>query len=115
MGATPFTTIQTLAAAAAASINTNPAATTTQIASILLHNSTAATTTAQLFIVSNNAGAVGVSALTNRIANINLAANETVEVPLKFPITLGATNDALFAQAGAANSVNVLLSGVRNT
>lgn len=114
MAQTPFTTIQTLAAAAAA-IATNPAGTSTQIASILLHNTNATSETIELNFVPAASGALGTVAATNRVLLVALPANETYEISFKFPFTLGAPNDAIFAKTTTGAKVVATVSGVKNT
>lgn len=114
MATTPFTQLPTTLPTSAGSILAN-SSTSTQISSILLHNTNTTTETIMLFLVPNNAGALGAAALTNRIAYVNLAANETLEITFKFPPTLAGANDALFGQTTTAGKVTATISGVKNT
>lgn len=97
---------------------------TAYIRSIVIYNSTVGTAntdlaqTAQIYMVPNNAGAVGTATAGNRIARISLAANDTFFYEPQYPITLPSTGDSIqifnegtFNSGAASNPINVLILG----
>ena len=102
-----------LTAGAAAVVTNAPAAIggKTTIRLITLHNTDVAPRTATIWLVAAVAGAVGVAANSNRIYLQDLAANETVFLPLDPGYILAAPNDSLQAAGAVADVIVCTVSG----
>lgn len=89
-------------------------ATGSSIKSILIHNTNTTTESVIISIVVNNGGAVGTAADADKIFAEDIAANETYELSLGYPIVLSAENDTVQASTTTASKVNYIVSGVIN-
>ena len=74
----------------------------------------------QVYVVSNDNGNIGVATGGNRIARVNLAANDTFFIEPEYPINLDTNNDTIqvynegIHNAGASHAaINVLAMGDR--
>lgn len=99
----PGTTITTL--------YTVPAATKVIVKQIIITNTTATNATISLYLVPNNAGAVGTAAVGNAIATAQIIpANSSVHLDLAQ--VLDAANDTVQALQGTASALTLVISGV---
>lgn len=98
-------------AAAAASIYANPVSTKTLVVGLTLHNTNTTTETVKVYVVPDSAGELGAASASNRVLNIALAANDTLEWEFPFGTMLTDTNDSIQAETTSASKVTVLIHG----
>lgn len=94
----------------------NGAAQKTYVKGVILFNSHSATEVVRVYMVPDNAGALGVAGVPNQLYEISLAAKETVLLPLNVdgqPLVLTDTNDSVQASTTGANRVTGLVLGDR--
>ena len=116
--ATAFTRLIdiTTLAATATTVYANPASTKTFINAIILHNTNSVAESVEIWTVPDSTGAVGTAVDANRWWADDLAANETVLVPLpKTGIILEDTNDTLQAATSNVSKVTIQLNGTKET
>jgi hypothetical protein len=95
-----------------ASVCTNPSGGKTYLRGLVIHNTSSSAVVFKFYVVPNSSGSLGSAATSNRIANVTIPANETVNWEFPSPgIALIGPNDALFAEAGTAGVINVLPLG----
>ena len=85
----------------------------TYVKEILIHNVHTTFVTVKLYYVADNAGQIGTATPANRLINLVIAANDTVNIWYEYPLILSDINDAIFGEADVANRINVLLLGDR--
>lgn len=98
----------------AGAIYTVGAATTAQIKTIVFFNGGEQTNTVAVYLVPNNATAVGTAAISNQVLNIALASGDTFEFSPAYPVTYSAQNDSIQASATNANEVSYFVMGVES-
>ena len=99
---------------ALASVLTNPANTKSYIRSIILHDGGGVGATVDIHLVPNNAGAIGTANGTNRIRQVAVGANATVEYEWPAPgLVLEEENDTIQCYDGGAggNKINISIMG----
>ena len=112
-----------VSAATTSSVYTNPSSTKSFIRCIIIHNASIDTTTTtdmqvQIYVVGASQGSVGTAAAANRIARVNLAANDTFFFEPQYPITLTSANDSIQVynegtdnSGASSNNINVMVLG----
>ena len=85
---------------------------TTYIRSVIMHNTGLATCTSSLYI-NPNTTPVSIAITANRIARVDLAANETFFFEVNYPIVL-TTNDTVSVQITAPDSGGTGIGSVVN-
>jgi hypothetical protein len=101
-------------ASSAGSVYANPASTKSYLKGVILFNGNTTTETVKLYVVPDSAAALGTAGVANQVAELSVAAKETVFFPLNvdgFPIVLTDENDALFATTTTASKVTVIVLG----
>ena len=112
-----------VSAATTSTVYTNPSSTKSFVRCIIVHNASIDTTTTtdmqmQIYVVAAAGGSVGTAAAADRIARVNLAANDTFFFEPQYPITLTSANDSIQVynegtnnSGASSNNINVMVLG----
>jgi hypothetical protein len=93
-------------ASTAGAIYTNASGETSYLKSITLHNTNTTSENVKIYIVPDSSGSVGTAGVSNRIYNVTLATNETLQIEFPGPgKVLKGTNDTVQAVTDTASKV----------
>ena len=97
-------------------IYANPAGFTSTIANLIIHNTNVTTETILIYVVPDNAGALGTPGVTNIMYSQDIEADATIEIEVAgIGIVLEDENDSIQMDTNTASKVNVILNGFQST
>lgn len=97
-----------------AAVYTNPSSTTTYLKGLLLFNGNTTAETVKVYVVPNSGASAGTAGAANQVAELSLAAKETITLSLSadgVPVVLDGTNDTLQASTTTSSKVTVIPLG----
>lgn len=104
--------IITTIATSAGAVYTNPAGTTSYVRTIAIHNTHTSAEAVAVYLVPDNAGAVGTAGNTNRIFYESIAPNDTRIIEYPAPgLMLVDENDTIQAVTTTASRVTITITG----
>lgn len=101
-------------ATTAGSIYANPVSTKSYVKGLILFNGNTTTETVSIYVVPDSAASLGTAGVSNQVAELSVAAKETVLFPLSvegYPIVLTDQNDSVQASTTTSSKVTVLVLG----
>jgi hypothetical protein len=93
------------------SIYSNPASTKTYVRSIVIFNGNTTAETVKLYNVPDSGGSLGTAGAGNQFFEQAIAAKETVEFSVEYPMVLTDTNDSIQASTTTGSKVTVQING----